>query len=310
MELGNQSSSDNAFTKKYRLHQSNYRANVLKVPAGIGPTKNSKKTYGNMLSNGDVTGLNFISENAFRFAKQKVLDKQINPDLTIDEFRLFNNMLSSMPMCFNLFSDLRTLLLSEPYSASKIIKEMFQELDWIETVTYIDIEFIPRPITAYTNDKSAFDAMILVTDDQGYKGLISIETKYTDLLGSNTAKHTQTKDLLISANKIVDASYQSYLLTNGYQQIHRNYLLTYSFAKKHGYKHFANVVISPKEDSLSVQEIEDFKKHLLLDRRTILKIPLETMVARAIETNDDQIVPVMEKFRERYILPFPLSTNR
>ena len=131
MEKESQVTSDNLFTAKYRKLQSEYRAEILKEPSGNGPHKNSPDTYGNMLIDGETTGSNFISKAAFHFAKQKVLDKQINQCLTIDEYRLFNNMLSSMPMCFNLFSDLRALLLTDPKEVSRIVKLLFNELTWI-----------------------------------------------------------------------------------------------------------------------------------------------------------------------------------
>jgi len=302
MNPGPQSRSDNAFTKKYRQKQSEYRANVLKVPCGVGPNKGSKNKYGNMLMDGHKSGLNFISEAAFLFAKQKVLDKQVNNDLTIDEYRLFNNMLSSMPMCFNLFSNLRALLLKDQEATTEIIQSMFRELNWIKKVKYIDVEFIPAPTSEYTDDRTAFDAMILVEDENGKNGLISIETKYTDQLGSNSSSKKTVKDRIIDENKIFDAELVQSLKANGYPQIHRNYLLTYVFAKKKKFKHFANVVISPEGDDLSEIEIDELKKHLLQSSSSIMKISLEKMVERAIDSGNELINEVMIIFKERYIL--------
>ena len=301
MEIGPQAKSDNQFTQKYRKLQSEYRANTLQVPFGFGPNNNSKTKYGNMLIDGEKTGDNFISDNAFMFAKQKALDKQINKDLTLDKFRLFNNMLSSMPMCFNLFADLRTLLLDDQKEVTTIVKTMFEELPWIDKVTYIDVEFIPIPTSAYTNDKSAFDAMILVEDENGKKGLISIETKYTDLLGSNTSSKASLKDDIITENKIFDTELVNTLKEKGYQQIHRNYLLTYMFAKKNNFKHFTNVVISPKDDSLSVKEIDDLHSHLLQKKDTIMKITLENIVNRGASSSNKIISDTMTKFKNRYL---------
>ena len=185
-----------------------------------------------------------------------------------------------MPMCFNLFADLRELLLTNQSEVSRIVKSLFKELNWIDKVTYIDVEFIPVPISDYTNDRSAFDAMILVEDSIGKKGLISIETKYTDLLGTNTASSVSLKDNIIKNNKIFDADQINTLKEDGYPQVHRNYLLTYVYAKKNTFKHFANVVISPKDDKHSVEEIDNFKNHLLQDKNTIMKISLENIVER------------------------------
>ena len=192
-EVGPKSKSDNKFVAKRRLHQSKYRCDILKENFGVGPTENSKQKYGNMLIKGENSGSNFISSAAFRYAIQRTFDKNINNSLTIDNYRLFNNMLSSMPMCFNLFSDLRELLITDKDSCSKLCKNLFREIDWIESVEYIGVEFIPTPIEKYTNDKTAFDAVLLVKDREGRKGVVAIETKYTDLLGSNSSKNTKRK---------------------------------------------------------------------------------------------------------------------
>ena len=300
-EIGNQANSDNQITARYRLKQSEYRAKILKEDFGVGPYITSKTKYGNMLINGENSGSNFISNNAFLFAKQKVLDKQLNKDLTIEEFRLFNNMLSSMPMCFNLFSDLRKLLLTNPEDTTEIVKKLFLELDWINKVTYIDVEFIPTPIYDYINDKSAFDAMILVEDKDGKKGLISLETKYTDLLGSNTSSNSSTKNEIISSNKIFSHKLVEELKMSGYKQIHRNYLLTYAYAKKNKFKNFSNVVISPSDDTLSSKEIKELHENLHLKSETIFKIELEEFVDRGINCENEIISEIYNKFKERYL---------
>ncbi len=301
MKIGPQSKSDNSFTRKYRKLQSEYRANVLAAPYGTGPNINSKTEYGNMLVDGDKTGLNFISDTAFKYAKQKALDRQVIKDMTIDEFRLFNNMLSSMPMCFNLFADLRVMLLDDQAEVSRVIKAMFQEINWISNVTYIDVEFIPIPISDYTDDKSAFDAMIITEDEEGKRGIISIETKYTDVLGTNTSSKSSLKNDIIKNKRIFDQELVTYLIDNGYQQIHRNYLLTFVYAKKNKFKHFANVVVSPEEDKISIREIEDLQSHLLQNNDTVMKIALEEVVERAIESKSARISGIMQKFKERYI---------
>jgi hypothetical protein len=298
---GLQAPSDNKFTAQCRLHQSKYRVDVLHEPCGLGPTKGSSKALGNMLANGENTGKNFISPAAFEFAKDKVKQKQTNKLLTIEEFRLFNNMLSSMPMCFNLFSDLRELLKNDKTEASRIMKLLFREIGWIKTVTDIDVEFIPTPIEEYTNDKSAFDAMILVDTIDGKKGLISIETKYTDLLGTNTASDSKTKNELIEKGAFFAEDFVLELKTKGYKQIHRNFLLTYAYAQKNGIESFVNVVISPEEDKHSGIEIEEMKKKMTKYTWPIMKISLQEFVGRGMSCGNAAIDAVMKKFKERYL---------
>ena len=91
------------------------------------------------------------------------------------------------------------------------------------------------------------------------------------------------------------------LREKGYKQIHRNFLLTYAYAAKQGFAHFANVVISPEEDKLSVIEIEELRKHMTQYQDRIFKIPLETTVDRGIQSGHADYHQVMNLFCVRYI---------
>lgn len=42
---------------------------------GIGPTRASKRRYGNMISGGDVSGKNFLMKETFEYAKERVAEK-------------------------------------------------------------------------------------------------------------------------------------------------------------------------------------------------------------------------------------------
>ena len=64
---GNQCESDNAFTRKARLLQSMYRVEIGEEE-GVGPTRASKRRYGNMISGGDVTGKNIQMKETFEYA--------------------------------------------------------------------------------------------------------------------------------------------------------------------------------------------------------------------------------------------------
>jgi len=300
MDIGPQSESDGVFQAVCRLGQSRYRAEVLKEDYGYGPHEGSEGKYGNMLDNGEESGSNFISKSAFKFAQKKVADKKDNKYLLIDEYRLFNNMLSSMPMCFNLFADLRELLKKDSKEATRVARLLFTEIDWIDELVDVDVEFIPVPIEKYINDRSAFDAMLVVKDKDGIKGLISIETKYTDLLGAKVAADTATKNALVEVGGFFNDKIKTELKDKGYKQIHRNFLLTYAYAVKSGFGHFANVVISPAADKLSVQEIEDMRKDMLIYQDRILKIDLEALVERGLNSGNGEFTEVMAKFKERY----------
>lgn len=67
---GNQCGSDNAFTRKAGLLQSMYRVEIGEED-GFGPTRASKRKYGNMISGGEVSGKNFLMKETFEYAKKK-----------------------------------------------------------------------------------------------------------------------------------------------------------------------------------------------------------------------------------------------
>jgi len=301
MDIGPQSESDGVFQAVCRLRQSRYRAEVLGEDYGYGPQQGSRRKYGNMLVNGEKSGSNFISDAAFEFAKEKVEEKKVNKFLTIDGYRLFNNMLSSMPMCFNLFADLRVLLTNDPLEATRVAQLLFAEIGWIDELVEVDVEFIPIPIEDYINDKSAFDAMLVVKDKHEGKGLISIETKYTDLLGVKTATDSERKNELVEEGGFFNERLKKELKEKGYKQIHRNFLLTYVYAIKNYFGHFVHVIISPGADRLSMQEIEELQKNMLNYQDRILKIDLEAFVERGYRSGNEAFSEVMKKFSKRYL---------
>ncbi len=253
--------------------------------------------YGNYLVSGEKSGSNFFNNFIFQYAKFKVLERQINPDLTIDEYRLFNNMLSSMPMTFNLFCPLRKMLEDNNPDVTDIFCKVFPDFNWLKKIEYLDVEYIPRPIENYTNDKSAFDVIILGEDEKNRKGIISVEVKYTDLLGKNSSKNRNEKDKLAVEENLFDPA----LFSAGYSQLARNFLLTVAYKKVHKLKYMEHVVISPQKDIHSINQINAFKKILNKYQQNIFKIDLENIIERTIRCESKEFKRIMEKFYKRYL---------
>lgn len=223
-KYGNQCESDNAFTRKARLLQSMYRVEIGEEE-GFGPTKASKRKYGNMISGGEVSGKNFLMKETFKYAKERVANKKENE--TIDGFRLFNNLLSSQPMAFNLFHPLMLLLKQDPAMVTLAVRSVFRNFPVFE-VTEIGLEYIPTPIENYTKDKSAMDAYIRFMDNKGGKHIIAIETKYTDVLGMNEASHCEEQKQMLVDTGLFSADFEELLMGGKVKltQIYRNLLLT------------------------------------------------------------------------------------
>ena len=168
--IGPQYERDNRFTARMRLHQSWYRAEVLKVGWGTGPGPNGKRELGSMLLPDDgAGGQNFLTPQILDVARRRMADKTG----TVDEYRLRHNMLSSQPMCFNLFGHLELNL--------DLATRTFAALDPdVQRVTCVLMEYAPEPAADHLNDRTAFDAFVAYERRGGGKGFFGIETKLTE----------------------------------------------------------------------------------------------------------------------------------
>ena len=169
--IGPQCGSDDAFTRRMRLHQSWYRDRVLRVPYGTGPDSGFKTFFGNMLTEKSANaGLNFLSPGIFAMAKQRIGEGGSG----VQSFRLLRNMLSSQPMCFNLFGELALDL----GNATELVQTLWGAS--VSHVMCIRFEWVPKPAAEYLGDRTTFDAFIEYETDDGQMGFIGIETKLSE----------------------------------------------------------------------------------------------------------------------------------
>ncbi len=113
--------------------------------------------------------MNFITPEAFEAAKERLRDQS-----GVDEYRLLHNMLSSQPMCFNLFAPLAADLAL----ASRVFGLLLPSE--IEAVTRVAFEFAPEPPSEYLNDRTAFDCFVEYVRPDGRRAFVGIETKLTE----------------------------------------------------------------------------------------------------------------------------------
>ena len=170
-DLGPQYSGDAPFTARHRLHQSWWRAKVLGAPCGTGPTATSLSRYGSMLDAASAAaGMNFLTPEIFAVAKARLAEG----GGAVERFRLLHNLLSSQPMCFNLFGP----LVGRTERATRLVRPLLG--GDVARVRRVAIEWAPSPAESYLADRTAFDAMIEYERADGALVLVGIETKLTD----------------------------------------------------------------------------------------------------------------------------------
>jgi hypothetical protein len=305
--LGPQSPSDNSFTAKARKLQSLWRVqNGLEI--GIGPEKNSvdkngqSTYYGNMINDGKVNGRNFYYPETFTYAKWRV-DKKMKEE-TINDYRLFNNLMSSMPMAFNLFHPLMMLHVQNPIAVDKMMQNAFPDLP-IYKIKEIGLEYIPTPIEQYTNDKSAMDAFITFYDKEGSEHIIAIETKYTDSLGTNSASGKGVVEkqiqMLKDMNLLTEEGMQKLESKQiHFSQLYRNFLLTEKYREVRRLINSYSIVMAPKEHPTTKNEIT-FLKENLLDEKKLTDYKLEDFVNTLKLYSPVENLDWLEWFEDRYL---------
>lgn len=167
--------SDSRRTARYRLLQSWYREQVLTARYGdYCASGGGKRPLGSLLHLRDVLerpGLNFLTPDAARYARERA-DIVTAAGGVIDKARLARNMLSSLPMCFSIFGELR----SRPDRGLDVVRAFLDP-------QAIDVEVMEcawRPAVDVLGDRSSFDAAVITLRDDGSRHLVGVEVKYTE----------------------------------------------------------------------------------------------------------------------------------
>jgi hypothetical protein len=166
--------SDSRRTARYRLLQSWYREQVLNAEYGDYRVNGGTRPLGSLLALRDVVdrpGLNFLSREASKYALERADLVQASGG-TVDKARLARNMLSSMPMTFSIFGELRA-------RADRGLDVVRAFLD-PHAVDVEVMECIWRPAVDVLGDRSAFDAAVITQRADGSRHLLGIEVKYTE----------------------------------------------------------------------------------------------------------------------------------
>ena len=297
--IGRQHKGDSEFVAKCRLLQSIYRVEIGEDEGYI--QRGSKRYfYGNYIMNGDKTGKNFLEDYIFDYAKKRVNNRKHYE--TIKEERLFNNLLSSQPMAFNLFCPLIKMLEKDESTATDILRAALPDYN-INKVTKIDLEFIPDNFKELTNDLTAMDAIIEFTDNEGIPSFIAIETKYSENLGTNEASRKGKGKETITSLGIFRTEIKERIENKevNLTQIYRNFLLSETYGIDQNKKAYS-IVLAPKENLTTANEVNSLKNELKEEYRyKISSVNLEDFVLKLIEKSQGKYQATFRAFYDRYL---------
>jgi hypothetical protein len=282
---------------RYRLLQSWYREHVLDVPPG---TDDKGHCYGNLLPTDAVAAdptLNFLQDAGLEATARARVKEAVG---TFEERRLYTNLLSSQPLCVNLFGALKR----EPAAAARVLTAAFG-ID-VAAVDDIRIEWAPAPASDFLNDPTAFDTIIDYRDSDECRGFVAVETKYTDSFSSDNfddAKRTKYRDKAFEAEEF-DPQLGDELFTRATSQQFRNTLLAFQWRRMSGVARGDVVVIGCADDPDPATAAELINPWIVSGDQ-VRVVNYETIIETA--ASEPTLATWANAFRRRYLDCTPIE---
>jgi hypothetical protein len=250
--------SESGFKKRMRFHQGWWRAFVLAEKEGNNPVS-KEDCVCNTIVDGRNSQKNFLSPKIIEAVEQTIKERQLANSGILEEDRQFNNLLSSQPLCFNFFGELKI----DTDLALNILKQFWPEVTKVNHVLFARIE-------NYTHDNSAFDvAFEVITKNQ--IGLVGLECKYTDAFSPTVYDKTEYRNIFNQSKEMVfSAKYEDFTQAR-FNQLFRNQLIAEALIQN-GHYHFVYTGLFCHQDDRSALETGVEFQSMLKDGDEIFKV--------------------------------------
>ncbi len=233
---------DTRFRAAARLLQSLWRER-RKLPEGhYTNAAGTRRRLGSRLATAAARhGANFLTPDIFGQARLDLAYRE--PGALIDIERMHGNLLSSMPLCFNLFAPLKL--------DRKLALPVFNQLvpGGVGTVSCIQFEHSPgRGDAVFTNDGTAFDVFTTMRAADGVKTFIAIEVKYSESMTEPEARLRPRYDELSRSSGLYTDPDDEALRKNPLQGLWRGHMLAQSMLDAGLYDRGVFVLVAPRQN--------------------------------------------------------------
>lgn len=168
--------------------------------------------------------------------------------------RLFSDLLSSQPLCFNLFAEMQ--------ADRDMACSVFADLTGgkVGQVTGILLEHSPgRGQAQYSGDHSAFDAYVEFTTTSHRRGFIGVEVKYHEDLRNSPSPHRERYDEVADLMQCFRPTTRSLLRERPLQQLWRDHLLAGSLVVSGAFDLGIFAVVYPGGNAACAAAIEAYR---------------------------------------------------
>lgn len=283
--------TDNAFQRRARLLQARWRE---RQGLAIGEHRGAPLGSRLVMPDAEERLTNYLTDGIRAVVRREVLDPTKRGDRLLGKPRIFNDLLSSQPLCFNLFGELERDL--------PLATRAFADLTAgrAEHVTAIEFEHSPgRGDARYTGDRSAFD--VFVEYRRGpVRGFLGIEVKYHEGLGDPASKHHPRYDEIAAKCGHFAADALDRLKEPPLQQIWRDHLLAQSIVQARDYDEGSFVFLHPRDNENCARAVVAYRACLAdtTDPPPFAAWTLEQVTAAIRSAGAG---PWIDAFEERYL---------
>jgi hypothetical protein len=249
------------------------------------------RRLGSLLKRTEDPRANFLDDCTWSVV-QTVLEDAKGEGKLISRSRLFNNLLSSQPLAFNLFGHLSR---DRPL-ATRVFAKMSPGR--VAEVVSVDFEHSPgRGDRRFTGDRSAFDVFVRYRAATGGDGFAGIEVKYHEDLQNKPSKHHPRYDEIAAGMKCFAEGSLPQLRRRPLQQVWRDHLLAGSLLQTGEFSEGMFVVLSPARNQACEDVVKRYRA-CLTNSRTFEHWHLEDFVG---VLRDETSEPWVTEFHDRYL---------
>lgn len=288
---------DRHWQRRLRLRQALWREEQ-RLPIGRHGAGDSARPLGSRIAMPDAeqTLANYLTRTIQNVVQEELAAARSGVDgKLISEPRIFEDLLSSQPLCFNLFGELRADL----GLATRWARHLWPAR--VKEVTRVAFEHSPgRRDERYLGNRTAFDVYLEHTTPGGGQGFIGIEVKYHESLGVPAA---DTRARIGEVARASGCFAEHDLATLGappLQQVWFDHLLALSMLQADGEMWCGNglfVFMHPVANEECYRVVAEYERHLQ-DCRSFQRMTLEEAAAALRVTSGAQWV---EAFHRRYL---------
>lgn len=277
-----------AFKRRARLHQALWRASKNNETNGFAIGSQPMRPHcgapsrklGSRIDIATATssGANFLSDNIRAAVRCRLENRQ--PHQMLSEDRLYCDLLSSMPMCFNLFGE----LWADLALADRAVHAWWPDVPG--RVCAVHFEWSPGRCLRreYLENRSAFDVAFEL--DLGDGGILGVETKYHEHCkpekAPNDDRHKRYAEVT-SGSGIMSAESMQAILGTDLQQIWLDHLLALSMLQHEGRKwSWAGFVLVHPARNPSYAHCVQRYRCLLKNDSSIRASTLESLIAKGV----------------------------